>query len=189
MYAEAEVKKMPLKGVIKAGENGRIPTLMLILLFALMALSGCLLAFLVTLTSVASTENETFYELVPTFAGLMVAGLGGALMTSLRRRYRMGWLALLVLLVIWLLGTALFFFGGTAVFFYDEPSQFVPNLGFALGMCIVPGGLLALLALGIYFLYAWRSRRASTNPDIPSSNPVDEAGWLQILKDQEKEDR
>lgn len=166
--------------------NGRIPTLMLILLFAMMSLSGCLLAFLVTLTSATAGENERFYELIPTFVGVMVAGLGGVFMTSLRRRYRMGWLALTALLVVWLLGTALFFFGGTAVFFYEEPSQFTANLGFALGLCLVPGGLLILLTLGLYLLFVWRSRRSAATPDLSETRPADEAEWIQTLKDAEK---
>ena len=158
------------------GNNGRIPTLILVIFFALLSMAGCLLTFLVTLTSTASPETGTFYELVPMFAGLMVAGLGGAVMTILRRRFRIGWLALLGLLIIWFGGVGLLFFGGSAVFFYDEPAEFMPNFGFAMAMCIVPGGLLALAALAFYGYSAWRSRRSLVN----------EAGLIQSLKEQEK---
>ncbi|MCA9933020.1 MAG: hypothetical protein H6662_02515 [Ardenticatenaceae bacterium] len=159
--------------------KNRILTLILTLFFSLLGMAGCLLAFLMLLGS-AAEPGETYFEMLPFLMGLIITAVGGILMSWLRQRLRIGWTTTAITLLLWLVGTALLFFGGTAVFLYDEPAEFMSNLGFAMALCIVPGGLLTLFALALYGYSAWRGNQSQAKA------APDEAEWIETLKEQEK---
>ncbi|MBP6471490.1 MAG: hypothetical protein KBE23_09860 [Chloroflexi bacterium] len=154
--------------------------------FGFLTVVGCVCAASVLALSSPGT-GETFYELAPFFLGLALASVGGAVMVGLRRRFNVAGPILLVAMVVWFMGATIFAFGLLATLLYDEPAKFLPNLGFAVGMCLGPGALLALIAM---FLYAFEARRGMKKErargETAVSHPSNEADWLQSLKADEK---
>jgi len=68
----------------------------------------------------------------------------------------------------------------TAILLYEEPTEFVSNFGFSVGLCLVPGTFLALLGLLLYALEARRGRKTAVSTAADSSN------WLESIKETEK---
>ena len=154
--------------------------------FGFLTVVGCVCAASVLALSSPGT-GETFYELAPFFLGLALASVGGAGMVGLRRRFHVAGPILLVAVVIWFIGSTIFAFGLMAALLYDEPAEFLPNLGFAVGMCLGPGAFLALIAL---FLYAFEARRGMqrerTSGETAVSHPSNESDGLKSLTADEK---
>ncbi|MFO7682453.1 MAG: hypothetical protein R6X34_20640 [Chloroflexota bacterium] len=153
----------------------------LIIFFGLLAGLGCLCSFFAVVLTFAE-PGEGNYELAPFFLGLTLAGVGSMAMVALRKRYKMGWPLLVVALILWSMGSAVFAFGLTATFMYDEPNDFISNLGYSVGLCIAPGAFLALIGLFVFGFEAWRE----TEGDVFVSPDEDADEWLKSVKANEK---
>jgi hypothetical protein len=140
-------------------------------------------AILMMMVSLFDPADDS-YQIVPLLLGLMMAAAGCAVLVALRRRWGIPWVPLLVTLVLFGMGMAMVAFGGTAVFLYDEPNEFLPNLGWAVTLCLTPGMVLIGLGLLLYGYEARRRQKKSVGTDF-SSFP-DPADWIQTLKDDEK---
>ncbi len=155
--------------------------IILIVFFGLLAGLGCLCSFFAMVMTVAEPGEEN-YALAPFFLGLTLAGVGSMAMVALRRRYKMGWPLLGVALILWSMGSAVFAFGLTATFTYDEPNDFISNLGYSVGLCIAPGAFLALIGLFVFGFEAWRETEQDDSP-LPDESASD---WLKSVKADEK---
>lgn len=153
----------------------------LIAFFGLLAALGCLCSFSSVMLSLADAE-KTFYEIAPFFLGLTLAGGGSAAMVALRQRFKMGWPLLIVAIILWSMGSAVFAFGLMAAMLYDEPNEFASNLGYSVGLCIGPGLFLALIGLFVFGYEAWRETEgdAFVSPDESAND------WLESVKVVEK---
>lgn len=122
----------------------------LLLLFAL-------LSFLVDLNN---PDNADRFVLLPACLGSGVAGLGAMVLVALRQRLSVSWLATLGSLFLWITGSFLFSFGGSAIFLYEEPGEFIPFLTVSLGFCLVPGFIMAALGLILYWWNGYQREKA-----------------------------
>jgi hypothetical protein len=124
-------------------------TVSLIILFGLIAVVSGFLAFLFLFAD--------GLELFPAVFGIAVGALGVMAMVWFHRRYPMSWLILLAAAIMWFIGGGLFALGISATFL--GTAEFAENLGFAVGLCMGPGGFLALAGLALYIFAARRSRK------------------------------
>lgn len=162
-------------------KNGRIAQVTLLTVFGLMTIIGCCLMLMPFLASI-NPDNETHFELLPWFFGIVIGGGVSMGMVWLRSRWRVDWVPFAIAVTLWLVGATLFFFGGTAVFLYDEPAEFASNLGFSVGLCMAPGILFIVLSFLIYIYHARRNR--SQDKSLSSLDP---AAWIDHLKEDEHE--
>lgn len=147
--------------------------------FGALAIISCLCGTGVLL--LAGVDNtETFYELLPLLLGTSVALMITAGLVLFRRRQNIGGLHLLISVLLWLAGAVVFAFGLTAIFLYDESTGFFSNLGYSVGLCLLPGAILALLGLLLYVLEARRGGKTAV------SSPDDSSDWLESIKAEEK---
>jgi serine/threonine protein kinase len=125
-------------------------------LVSLCAFSGIFLSF-----TTNSETGQSNAALAPACIGLAIAGITSAGMLWLRNRRQSAsaWLALG--LVAWFVGLNILGWGGFAALTPNE-NNFVENLGFSLALCFIPGGILALLGLGLYG-YDYRRGRQMTS--------------------------
>jgi hypothetical protein len=161
--------------------------IVLIVFFGLLAAVGCFCSFFAVVMTVAE-PGDTSYELAPFFFGLTLAGAGSMAMIAMRARYKMGWPLLLVALVLWSMGSAVFAFGLTATFMYDEPTEFASNLGYSVGLCIGPGAFLAVIGLFLFGYEAWRGSKREDDEASDADDSPDESAsdWLKSVKANEK---
>lgn len=147
--------------------------------FVALAIASCLCGTIMPL--IAGIDNaEISYELIPFLLGTAVALMITAGLVLFRRRRNIGGMYLLISMLLWLTGSAVFAFGLTAIFLYDEPTEFFSNLGYSVGLCLLPGAFLALLGLLLYALEAGRGRKTAVSPSDDSSD------WLESIKAEEK---
>jgi len=150
------------------------------IIFSLIFLGLAVLGLLAALSTLVLTAPETqapFYDLAPFFLGLALAGGGVAVMGLARAYFRIAWLIVVITAVLWLMGTLLFAFGLSAIFYYDETADFAVNLGYVVGLCLGPGLLLAAIGLLLYLFEARRGRRQKREAA---------ADWLHRLKSEEQ---
>jgi hypothetical protein len=155
--------------------------IVLIVFFGLLAGLGCLCSFF-SMVLAAIQPGEGIITLAPIFFGLTLAGVGSMAMISMRQRYKMGWPLLLVSILLWSMGAAVFAFGLAATFMYDEPTEFLSNLGYSVGLCIAPGAFVAVVGLFIFGYEAWRE----TEGDVSVSPDEGADEWLKSVKADEK---
>ena len=156
----------------------------LIVFFGLLAAVGCFCSFFAVVMTVVE-PGEGNFELAPFFFGLTLAGVGSMAMIAMRQRYKMGWPMLLVAIVLWSMGSAVFAFGLTATFMYDEPTEFMSNLGYSVGLCIGPGAFLAVIGLFLFGYEAYRETGGDEEEETPT--PDESASdWLKSVKADEK---
>lgn len=149
----------------------------LIVCFGLLAVVGCVCS-LFSMVWAAAEPDEGLFVLAALFLGLVLAGVGSMGMVLLRQRYHMGWPLLVVGILLWSMGVVIFSFGLAAIFLYDEPTEFMSNLGFSVGLCMMPGAFLAMIGL---FVFGYEARReTAVSPD----EDADE--WLKSVKADEK---
>ncbi|MCO5189760.1 MAG: hypothetical protein M9918_16390 [Anaerolineae bacterium] len=122
------------------------------------------------------TEPE-YITLAPVFLGPTAGAIGAGLMILYRQRLHIGWVPLLIAASLWFIGASLLAFTGFAAFDVNEPSEFWSNLGFSLGLCLVPGILLAGMGIVLYWSDAARNR---------SQKAPDEATIVTDLKQNEQ---
>lgn len=156
----------------------------LIVFFGLLAAVGCFCSFFAVVMAFTNPgENNLAMALL--FFGLTLAGGGSIIMIALRQRYHMGWPMLLVALLLWSIGAMMFAFGLMAALMYDEPNQFLSNLGFSVGLCMGPGLFLAAIGLFLFGYEAYRETGGVAEDDVPTSDKsADE--WLKSVKADEK---
>jgi len=147
--------------------------------FGILAILSCLCG-MGTLLMTVIDNTETYYELFPFFLGTAIALIVTTGLVLFGRRQNIGGLHLLISVLLWLAGSAVFAFGLTAILLYEEPTEFVSNFGFSVGLCLVPGTFLALLGLLLYALEARRGRKTAVSTAADSSN------WLESIKETEK---
>ncbi len=153
----------------------------LIVIFGLLAGVGCLCSFC-SMVMAAAEPDKGLFVLAAICVGLMLAGVGSMVMVLLRQRYHMGWPLLVVSLLLWSIGAVVFSFGLAAIFLYDEPTEFLSNLGFSVGLCIAPGAFLAVIGLFVFGYEAWRE----TEGDVSVSPNEGADQWLKSVKADEK---
>ncbi len=99
------------------------------------------------------------FALVPAFLGIGLACFVGILLVRLRGKTHVNPVVVLTTLGLWLVGSACFSLGVTAVLLNQEPSQFVSDLSFSFGLCIVPGLFLIGIAGLVYWADSYRHAR------------------------------
>jgi serine/threonine protein kinase len=128
-------------------------------LMAVGGIIGVLLSFVPN-----TNPGESSIAMAPACMGLTFAGFTSILM--IWRRNRAGpasaWLAIGIL--AWFLGINILGWGGFAALSPGETS-FGANLGFSLALCFTPGGILALLGLGMFIRDYRRSHRFEEERD------------------------
>ena len=156
----------------------------LIVFFGLLAAVGCFCSFFaVVLAFTNPGENNLAIALL--FFGLTLAGGGSIAMIAMRQRYHMGWPMLLVAVILWSIGAMTFAFGLMGALMYDEPTEFMSNLGYSVGLCIGPGAFLAVIGLFLFGYEAWRETGGDEEEE--TSTPDESASeWLKSVKADEK---
>jgi uncharacterized membrane protein HdeD (DUF308 family) len=150
----------------------------------LLAAVGCFCSFFAGVMAIAEPGEDNL-AMALLFFGLTLAGGGSIAMIAMRQRYKLGWPMLLVAVILWSIGAILFASGLMAALMYDEPNQFMSNLGYSVGLCIGPGGFLALIGL---FLFGYEAyRETGKGEDETEPTPDDSADeWLKSVKADEK---
>ena len=134
-----------------------------IVIFGIIALCSGSFALLMLFSSVF-TEPE-YATLVPAMLGPCAGALGVMLMVYYRRRLGITPIPLIIAAVLWFFGASLLAFTGFAVFDYNEPAEFLPNIGYSLALCLVPGVFLAGMGVLLYWSDALRNRPKHTGYD------------------------
>lgn len=135
--------------------------LAVIILFG--AIAACSAGLVLLLLLSALVSDPEYIMLVPVFVGPSAGAAGVILMTWFRHRLRIAWIPLFIASFLWFSGATLFAFTGFAALDFDEPSRFLPNLGYSLGLCLVPGVILAGMGVLMYWSDAVRNRPQHTD--------------------------
>jgi hypothetical protein len=156
----------------------------LITFFGLLAAVGCFCSFFAVVMAFAEPGEDNL-AMALLFFGLTLAGGGSIAMIAMRQRYHMGWPMLLVAVILWSIGSMAFAFGLMGALMYDEPNQFLSNLGYSVGLCLGPGAFLAVIGLFLFGYEAYRETGGDVEEDVPTPDKnADE--WLKSVKADEK---
>ena len=156
----------------------------LIVFFGLLAAVGCFFSFFAGVMAFTNPGEDNL-AIALLFLGLTLAGGGSIAMIAMRQRYHMGWPMLLVAVVLWSMGSMAFAFGLMGALMYDEPNEFMSNLGYSVGLCIGPGGFLAVVGLFLFGYEAYRETGSDEEEGVPTTDKsADE--WLKSVKTDEK---
>jgi hypothetical protein len=130
-------------------------------------LSGAMLSF-----TTSSETGQMNIALLPACLGLTLAGLSSMGLVWFRQRHvpASAWLALGV--VAWFVGVNILGWGGFALLDPNSTKTFTEDLGFSLALCFIPGGLLALLGLGVYGYDRRREQQAENTTHTHEGQPT-----------------
>lgn len=105
-------------------------------------------------------------ELAPACLGMVFAGVTSALMIWIRDRSKPASALMALGIVFWFVGINILGWGGFAAVSPGD-NTFLENLGFSIALCFAPGGIFALLGLGMYG-YDFRKNRQTSAVTINS---------------------